>query len=158
MSWWSALRSFLQGEMRSDPSCAEETGGGGFSYLRLAVRGRGRSRSWSSQLEEARDRVAAFHNAERRAETLLLRCLSVEQKEQYLQSRRFSLVGGKTGHGYMVRYSRIFNVQRDDGVEFCGTFPPEFPIPDIMLGQKLMLESSATEKRFLRAANRRRAC
>ena len=118
--------------------------------------------SLKEMLPDARTAVArAFHNLQRkgnkarkrkmskaqvRAKALLYRYLTREQKWSLRAGKSFS-VTGKDGHTYEIKEFGCNNVTRyEDGkplYQFCVISKYETPIPiyDLMLGQKLMLET-----------------
>lgn len=92
--------------------------------------------------------------AEKRAEDLLIGCLTVEQREQYRRDRAF-VVHGRSGRRYRIRYGTHGNVDVVDrngrGMHRLCVQPSGVPVPDSMLTQKLWLEND--EDGLLRVAN-----
>ncbi len=115
-------------------------------------------------LAKARAEEAA---AQARAEALLLENLDQTQAAEFKKSRQFVVhVKDKDKdknqeRRYLVKYGFQSNVKLLDEktgqpvAGFCIHPPGDFPVPDIMLAQKLLLECD--EKEFLRIANRRAA-
>lgn len=111
-----------------------------------------RDREWHARLQEER---AARLEAERKAEELMMRFLSPEQRDEF---RRLSLftVHLPNGNRYQVRKGHAGNVykigEREKLVErLCIHTRETVPDFDNMLAQKLFLESNEDE--FRRVAN-----
>lgn len=83
------------------------------------------------------------------AKRLLLSCLSPDQKREFEENKRFTVVA-QSGQAYTVTTAASFNVKTDEWA-FCAG-PQGVPVYDQMLAQKLMLETD--EVRFIDAANR----
>lgn len=88
---------------------------------------------------------------------LLKANLSPAQNNQFDQHSFFDLTGGDTGKCYRIRHGRISNIEEHNGKGTCirrWCFSPagELPIGDVMLAQKLALETF--EQDALRIANR----
>lgn len=95
-----------------------------------------------------------------RAVALLLSQLDDQQRSEYQSIKRFDVIGGDTGDVYTITQRQSYNVIRvRDGVELCvqpesrSIFGHNYPMADVMLMQKLMIE--VDETRFLQVANRR---
>lgn len=100
----------------------------------------------------------ARYVADKKAERLMLRYLTNEQKEEYLNFQNFK-VRTLRGNVYRIRKGRSGNVDRlDDRGRVTGSYcaHPANDVPncDTMLAQKLMLEHD--EDSFLSVANRSR--
>jgi hypothetical protein len=81
---------------------------------------------------------------------LLVEHLSPAQRAQYDRFKYFDVVGGNTGRRYRIRHGQVLNVEVLDSTGhrmrlLC--FMPEgrLPIGDVMLAQKLALESFEVE-------------
>lgn len=90
----------------------------------------------------------------RGAEALLLESLSPGQREQYSRVACF-FVTGASGARYRIRYGRTHNIDvigRDGKVRgtLCGLPIGEMPTQDVLLGQKLCLETD--DRAFSRIA------
>lgn len=114
---------------------------------------RERERAWAkARLRElqATDLVA-YKKIYRLSLRLLLRHLSKQQRAEFKAYRRFT-VQGQFGDHYTIKQSRMVNIIRNrDGARFCG-YPDGVPLPDVLLGQKLLLETD--EKNFLKSTNK----
>lgn len=89
-----------------------------------------------------------------RAEQLLVECLSPAQREEFREKRYFTVQAPDWGE-LQIHHRQIFNVF--DPVEriwYCAGPEGDLPVCDVMLGQKLVLESNP--ETFFRQANRRR--
>ena len=104
---------------------------------------------------EAKERVQKEKEANERAETLLLECLSVDQVAEYRRNKFFIVQGGKSGKKYRIRQGRSNNIDLLDGERITHRLcchPGAFlPAPDNMLAQKVLLELQ--EEEFVRTAN-----
>lgn len=108
-------------------------------------------------------RKKAAEAAAKRAEGLLLSCLTPQQLETYKANKWFVVEGGKSKTKYRVRHAdhMVANVDvlKDDGTvshRLCAHLPiGTVPTSDQLLAQKLMLEGN--EDHFLKTANRHRA-
>jgi hypothetical protein len=81
---------------------------------------------------------------------LLVEQLSPAQRVQYDRFKYFDVVGGDTGRRYRIRQGQMLNVEVLDstGHRMCLLcFMPEghLPVGDVMLAQKLALESFEVE-------------
>lgn len=100
-------------------------------------------------------------DARERARALLLRHLSEEQRESYLQYRSFVVVGASRtryrvhDQGHMVGNIVVLDHENRPSHRLCGHCKSDIPMGDQLLAQKLMLE--ADEETFLRLANRHAA-
>ncbi len=79
-----------------------------------------------------------------RAREILLEFLDPEQRAEFEAEKRFR-VQGQDGHAYLIEYKAAHNVFRLEGetkvVEYCLVASGYVPIPDLMLTQKILLES-----------------
>ncbi len=104
-----------------------------------------------------RERLARKVEAER-AEALLLASLSPEQRAEWEQSKKITVVGGHTENRYEIVKGRAHNIFRltaegKRAVEFCVHVEDAVPDDDNVLSQKLMLEYA--EEELLKIANSR---
>lgn len=104
---------------------------------------------------EARTAETA-NEANQRARTLLLESLSPSQREDYLRQQHF-FVTGSSGARYRIHRGKVSNVEviGPDGQvheTLCGVPAVEMPIEDILLAQKLSLETD--DRAFRRVAHR----
>jgi len=90
------------------------------------------------------------HGAERAPEGRSLRLLrdwlSPEQRAQFAKKGYFEVVGGETGKQYRIYSGAMSNVCEIDGkgrpmIGLCFRTMGELPIGDVMLAQKIALES-----------------
>lgn len=113
-----------------------------------------------------REREMDGHLAEvkERAQQLLLRHLTEEQRESFL-AYKFFVVKGRSGERYRIEdrghmVANIAVLTRHVGLEavkhrLCGHCDRSIPLADQLLAQKLMIEGAEDE--FLRIANRHAA-
>ena len=95
---------------------------------------------------------ARRHQAQRRAEALLLGWLSPDQRRQYQARGWFEVT---TARGYRYRVLRGGVVRLDPlGSGYCIEATSPVPVADEMLANKLLLETD--ERRFLATAHRYR--
>jgi hypothetical protein len=85
-----------------------------------------------------------------RGMALLVEHLSPAQRAQYERFNYFDVVGGNTGRRYRIRHGQVLNVEVLDSTGHCTCllcFMPDghLPIGDVMLAQKLALESFEAE-------------
>jgi hypothetical protein len=105
--------------------------------------------------EEMVRKDAERRAAEIKADALLHSCLSAEQKEELTKKNHFHLYVGK--NKYRIERGISGNVklinENDDRPkhQYC-IHPVDVPVGDVMLAQKLLLETN--EEEFLRVANR----
>lgn len=91
--------------------------------------------------------------AERRARDLLLSCLTEAMRKLYAAENKI-LVASNKGRIFEIRHARMHNVFLLDEhmkrvEEWCVTLVgAKIPIPDIMLSQKLMLETNEDDLRI----------
>lgn len=90
-----------------------------------------------------------------RARELLLGCLTAEQRESFERAHSFLVVSNK-GNVFRVRQGRVHNIHRLNAAgepveEWCVTPFGEIPVYDVMLMQKLALETD--EDGLARRAN-----
>ena len=102
-------------------------------------------------------RCGAEKTPEGRSLRLLWEWLSPEQRAQFAENRYFEVVGSKTGKHYRIYPGVMSNVCEVDEkgrprLGLCFGTLGELPIGDVMLAQKIALESH--EKRALAVANR----
>jgi hypothetical protein len=81
---------------------------------------------------------------------LLTEHLSHAQRAQYVRFNYFDVVGGDSGRRYRIRHGQVLNVELLDkaGRRLClMCFMPagNLPLGDVMLAQKLALESFEIE-------------
>jgi len=81
---------------------------------------------------------------------LLVEHLSPAQRAQYDRFNYFDVIGGNTGRRYRIRHGQVMNVEVLDnaGHRMCALcFMPkgQLPVGDVMLAQKLALESFEAE-------------
>jgi hypothetical protein len=101
-------------------------------------------------------RYGAEKTPEGRSLRLLWEWLSPEQRAQFAENGYFEVVGSKTGKHYRIYSGVISNVCEVDEkgrprLGLCFGTLGELPIGDVMLAQKIALESR--EKRALAVAN-----
>lgn len=94
--------------------------------------------------------------ATRRAEELLNRHLNEEQRKQYRKEKKFKVIGGD-GAAFEIGSQWSGNVSELNGRgkpirRFCAHPREQVPIPDLMLSQKLMLETDP--EAFRKIANK----
>jgi len=112
----------------------------------------------SAALRYAEEQARRSQEIRARAEELLKQHLSEDQQQQFERDREFIVVGSR-GTRYKIRENRgsvvaNISVLKDDGSEghrLCCHPRDCLPIADVMLAQKLWLESD--EQQFLRVAN-----
>jgi hypothetical protein len=95
--------------------------------------------------------------AEKKARILLTQWLSATQLAQYENDRFFEVIGCDSGRRYRIRRDRQMNIDELDGrgarvAIWCFGPEGELPIGDIMLAQKIALETD--EQAVLAVANR----
>ncbi len=110
------------------------------------------------QQERAERERLARKAEEERAEALLLASLSPEQRAEWEQSKKITVVGGHTKNRYEIVKGRAHNIFRltaegKRAVEFCVHVEDVVPDDDNVLSQKLMLECA--EEELLKIANSR---
>jgi hypothetical protein len=96
------------------------------------------------------DGLARRRQARARAEALLLAWLSPGQRAQY-RSRGWFEVTTASGRRYRVLPSGVVRM-RPRGSAYCIEATSPVPVPDLMLANKLLLETD--ERRFLATAHR----
>jgi hypothetical protein len=94
--------------------------------------------------------------AEIKAEKLLVKNLSAEQKKDWLANRTFMVTGNTTGIQYRLTKSRTYGIEtylygRKIGRLCVVAKDPKIPIYDQLLAQKLLIETD--EKAFVALAN-----
>ena len=94
--------------------------------------------------------------AEIKAEKLLVKNLSAEQKKDWLADRTFMVTGNTTGIQYKLTKSRTYGIEtylygRKIGKLCVVAKDPKIPIYDQLLAQKLLIETD--EKAFVALAN-----
>jgi len=100
------------------------------------------------------ERVYGINPATERSMELLRRWLSKEQLEQFEADGHFIVVGNVTRHEYRIEQAHMFGVVRmKDQMSFCFVPQGALSIGDIMLAQKISLETD--ELAALRIANKR---
>ncbi len=105
---------------------------------------------------KARKEQAEREAAEKRAEELLIRCLDAEQRKQFRKEKKFKVIGGD-GATFELGYTRSGNAREFDAdgkpiARFCIHPREDVPIPDVLLAQKLMLETDPAS--FRKIANK----
>lgn len=94
--------------------------------------------------------------ARRKAFRLLMQNLTLEQRRKYKKNKTIIVTGNDTKTQYRLDYSNYFNVNVLDKQgravkRLCAQPMGRMPIEDIMLAQKLMLET--LETKFINKAN-----
>jgi len=107
----------------------------------------------------ARQRAAAYREAEERADELLRSWLSPAQLKQRDEYGHFEVIGSDTGKRYRICRGRVLNIHELDAngrVTDTLCFAPANAVPtgDVVLAQKIALETSETK--VLAIANRSR--
>ncbi|MDA9504754.1 hypothetical protein XI09_08435 [Bradyrhizobium sp. CCBAU 11386] len=102
-------------------------------------------------------RHGAENTPEGRSLRLLRQWLSPAQRAQFAESGYFEVVGGETGKQYRIYAGAMTNVCEVDGngrqkLGLCFVPLGDLPIGDVMLSQKIALESC--ESRALAVARR----
>jgi hypothetical protein len=92
-------------------------------------------------------RYGAERTPEGRALLLLRRCLSPAQRGQFAEMGYFEVVGGDTGNRYRIHAGAATNVCEIDEngrpkIGLCFLPVGDLPIGDVMLAQKIALETS----------------
>ena len=95
-----------------------------------------RYHSWAKQRDDA----------EKRGRRLLEEWLSPAQLEQYRRYHHFEVIGSHSGRRYRIRQGRQMNIDELDSrnkstAVWCFLPQGRLPIGDIMLAQKIALES-----------------
>jgi hypothetical protein len=120
----------------------------------------------ADRAERERREAAAreLQEAHRKAEELLATHLAPEQREQYRREKKFEVIlKARFGLGSSRRYrvehgwsGNVYLLDKDGRAieRFCIHHRESVPVPDLMLAQKLMLETD--EEQFLKTANRTR--
>jgi hypothetical protein len=102
------------------------------------------------------DRLERAKGAHRRSMELLLMFLSDEQRAQFLAEKRFKVIGGFSGTTYIINWGRSMNIEVQSGMlsgtKLCCYPREQLPVPDVMLAQKMWLETDELE--FVRKANK----
>lgn len=93
----------------------------------------------------------------KKAEKLLLSCLSKKQKSEYSEYSYFTVRGNITGKSYRIHPDKQINIEEIDSVgrvvgRLCVVSAEYVPIEDHMLSQKLLIETN--EELFLQTAIR----
>lgn len=104
--------------------------------------------------EELNRKEAERAAAETRAEMLLHSCLTIEQKDELTKKNHFHLYVGNKKYRIERGVSGNIKLLGENDVpkhQYC-IHPNGVPIGDVMLAQKLLLETN--EEEFLRVANR----
>jgi hypothetical protein len=92
--------------------------------------------------------------AEARATALLLRMLTPAQRKEFEGHGHFTVEVAGRGR-FCILPSNFFNVLHiETGDCYCAVPKTHFPLPDLMLCQKLLLENNPEQ--FFQVANRRR--
>jgi hypothetical protein len=107
----------------------------------------------------ARQKVAAYREAEGRAEEFLRSWLSPAQLKQHDAYGHFEVIGSDTGKRYRICRGRVMNIYEldaDGRATDTWCFAPDNAIPtgDVVLAQKIALETFKTK--VLAIANRSR--
>lgn len=93
------------------------------------------------------------HAADLKAATLLKQHLTPDQIKMLESYLYFKVVGNKTGRTYTIFPYAVYNILRDDNVNYCiASKDHDIPLYDTMLAQKMLIECD--EEYFLRKANR----
>jgi hypothetical protein len=103
-------------------------------------------RRWWNGLLNAGSLFALDGPVEQRALDLLKQNLSSSQREQYDGHRFFDVIGGSTGKRYRIHQAYQMNVEELSPAGkrarlLCFTPQGHLPICDVMLAQKIALES-----------------
>lgn len=102
-------------------------------------------------------RYLIWERPKRKALALLLRLLREDQLAEFCEHKHFHVVGGHTGTRYRIRKGRIGNVDvYNNGViihRLCAHPNIGCPDIDVMIAQKLHLESPEDELPFVQKAN-----
>lgn len=97
----------------------------------------------------------AGHVAFKRAARLLNGCLTPKQRRE-LRKKQYIQVTGQDGQLYRIEergHQNVFLIQEGVPVfQYCVVSREKIPVPDLMLAQKLMLESSLED--FMKLANK----
>ena len=115
-------------------------------------------RQEQAALHRERDRRDEIRNARDKAQELLLRNLTEEQRESFVAAGFFMVIGQRTKKRYRIdRNNYAGNIQElgqnnDAVARLCCHLACDLPLADHLLAQKLSLE--ADEDAFLRLANR----
>lgn len=94
-----------------------------------------------------------------RAEALLVSSLNPEQAAEFIKQRQFTLHSRDGKRTYIITYGiagNVFEVERGRAIASYCIHPTGVPTEDVMLAQKLMLETD--EESFLKIANRTSLC
>lgn len=96
----------------------------------------------------------------KKAERLLLSCLSKKQKNEYNEHLYFTVKGNVTGKSYRIHPDKQINIEEIDSAgrvmgRLCVVSAEYIPIEDHMLSQKLLIETN--EELFLQTAIRWRS-
>lgn len=109
-----------------------------------------RSRPWIDAIQQE-------SRSNRRSLVLLIRLLSLEQRQQFRAHGYFHVTGGKTQARYRIRADRVANIDvlDEDGsvmYRLCVA-PTGVPVYDVMGAQMLHLQDPLTEEQLLQKAN-----
>jgi hypothetical protein len=108
---------------------------------------------WASSIMAEMDRVWRYRQAEINARglDLLMKFLTPQQKADFVEHGSFCVKGSHSGKTYVINQNNNYNVC--DGQSFWCFTPSHVGlcIPDVMLAQKIVLESD--EPATLRVAN-----
>lgn len=93
--------------------------------------------------------IRISNEAQERALNLLLENLNAEQREEYLEYKLFRVVGNRGGM-YTIKRERQVNIINGAGDRLCAVSKESVPLEDMLLAQKLLIETDEDE--FLRVA------
>lgn len=105
--------------------------------------------------QELGNRAATRIEASTRAEALLVSSLNPEQAAEFREWRSFTLHSKDGKRTYRITYGiagNVFEVERGQAIASYCIHPTGVPTEDVMLAQKLMLETD--EESFLKIANK----
>ncbi len=102
--------------------------------------------------------VRKERRAKRRALSLLMRLLNLEQRQEFREYRHFHVIGAGSGDRYRIRMEMIANIDvlDENGKtkhRLCVHSAGEVPLYDVMASQLLHLQDPVAEKRLLQQAN-----
>jgi hypothetical protein len=112
------------------------------------------------EAQRERSMEEGLREAENKARSLLVMCLTPAQREEFDREQSFTLtvdhkVSGFPTGAFRIRKGSAFNVEHvESGETFCVVAQEKVPVYDQMLTQKLLLEQEP--ERFFKTANRSR--
>lgn len=114
----------------------------------------------AKEAEHERSQEEGLRQAENKARSLLVMCLTPEQLAEFNEKSSFTInvehrVSGFPTGAFRIRKGSSFNVAHvESGETFCVVSREKVPVYDQMLTQKLLLEQEP--ERFFKTANRSR--